>query len=36
VFVGMIVYALLGLSADLLVRSIEKRALTWRTSFSGT
>jgi sulfonate transport system permease protein len=36
VFVGMIVYALLGLTADLIVRFIEKRALTWRTSFSGT
>jgi sulfonate transport system permease protein len=36
VFVGMIVYALLGLGADLIVRFIEKKALTWRTSFSGT
>lgn len=36
VFVGMIVYAILGLVADIIVRAIEKRALTWRTNFSGT
>jgi sulfonate transport system permease protein len=36
VFVGLIVYALLGLSSDLIVRGLERRALTWRVSFSGT
>jgi sulfonate transport system permease protein len=36
VFVGIIMYALLGLVADIIVRFIEKKALTWRTSFSGT
>jgi sulfonate transport system permease protein len=35
VFVGIIVYALMGLSADLSVRFIEKRVLTWRTNFTG-
>jgi len=35
VFVGVIVYALLGLSADLIVRFIEKRVLGWRASFTG-
>ena len=36
IFVGLLVYALLGLSADLIVRSIEKRALAWRRTFAGT
>jgi sulfonate transport system permease protein len=35
VFVGLMVYALLGLSTDLLVRFIERKVLTWRVSFSG-
>jgi sulfonate transport system permease protein len=36
IFVGLLVYALLGLSADLIVRFIEKRALAWRRTFAGT
>lgn len=35
VVVGLIVYALLGLTSDLLVRGLERRVLTWRVSFSG-
>ena len=35
IFVGLLVYALLGLSADLIVRFIEKRALAWRRTFAG-
>jgi sulfonate transport system permease protein len=30
IVVGLLVYALLGLSADALVRAIERRALAWR------
>lgn len=33
IFVGLIVYALLGLSADLIVRGIEGALLGWRPSF---
>jgi sulfonate transport system permease protein len=36
IFVGLLVYAMLGLSADLLVRFIERRALAWRRTFTGT
>jgi sulfonate transport system permease protein len=36
IFVGLLVYALLGLSADLIVRFIEKRALAWRRTFAGS
>ena len=35
IFVCIILYALLGLSADLIVRFIEKRALAWRANFTG-
>jgi sulfonate transport system permease protein len=35
IFVGLLVYAVLGLSADLIVRFIEKRALAWRRTFAG-
>lgn len=35
VVVGLLIYALLGLSTDLLVRTIEKGVLSWRASFSG-
>jgi len=30
IFVGLLVYALLGLSADLIVRQLERRLLIWR------
>jgi sulfonate transport system permease protein len=35
VVVGLLIYALLGLTTDLLVRTIEKGVLSWRVSFSG-
>jgi len=34
VFCGVIIYAALGLSADLVVRVIEKLALPWRAGVS--
>ena len=33
IFVGLIVYSLLGLTTDLLVRLIERWTLSWRSSF---
>lgn len=33
IFVGLIVYAILGLSTDVLVRLIERGTLSWRSSF---
>jgi sulfonate transport system permease protein len=33
IFVGLIVYAILGLGTDLLVRLIERWTLSWRSSF---
>jgi len=33
IFVGLIVYSLLGLSTDILVRLIERWTLSWRSSF---
>lgn len=33
IVVGLLVYSLLGLLTDALVRSIERRALTWRRGF---
>ena len=33
IFVGLVVYAILGLSADIIVRRIEGSLLSWRTSF---
>lgn len=35
ILVGLLVYALLGLGADQLVRAIERRALAWRPSLVG-
>lgn len=35
ILVGLVAYALLGLATDLIVRTVEGRALTWRRSFSG-
>ena len=32
IVVGLLVYALLGLGADALVRLVERRALAWRPS----
>jgi sulfonate transport system permease protein len=34
--VGLLLYAGIGLAADLLVRLIERRTLAWRSTFSGT
>jgi sulfonate transport system permease protein len=34
-FVGLAIYALLGLLADLLVRLLERRLLAWRRGFMG-
>jgi sulfonate transport system permease protein len=36
IVVGLIVYALLGLTSDLIVRGIERFALAWRPTFTGT
>jgi sulfonate transport system permease protein len=36
IVVGLIVYALLGLSSDLIVRGIERVALAWRPTFTGS
>jgi sulfonate transport system permease protein len=36
IFVGLIIYAILGLTTDQMVRAIERRALAWRPSFVGT
>ncbi|GAB0118625.1 ABC transporter permease subunit [Acidisoma sp. 7E03] len=33
IFVGLIIYALLGLATDQLLRAVERRALVWRPSF---
>jgi sulfonate transport system permease protein len=35
IFVGLIIYAILGLATDQMVRAIERRALAWRPSFVG-
>ncbi|HEY2356711.1 MAG TPA: ABC transporter permease subunit, partial [Phenylobacterium sp.] len=34
IVVGLVVYALLGLSSDLAVRTLEARTLTWRRTFA--
>jgi sulfonate transport system permease protein len=34
-FVGLAIYAILGVAADLLVRSMERRLLSWRRGFQG-
>jgi sulfonate transport system permease protein len=34
--VGLLIYALLGLVVDILVRWLERRLLGWRPSFVGT
>jgi sulfonate transport system permease protein len=34
-FVGLAIYAMLGLLADLLVRLLERRLLSWRRGFTG-
>ena len=34
-FVGLAIYAMLGLIADLLVRLLERRLLSWRRGFTG-
>jgi sulfonate transport system permease protein len=35
ILVALVVYSLLGLTADVLVRVLERTLLTWRRSFSG-
>jgi sulfonate transport system permease protein len=35
ILVGLVVYALLGLSSDAAVRLLERRSLAWRRSFSA-
>ncbi len=35
VFVCLVVYAMLGLGADLVIRLVERRTLVWRHAFSG-
>ncbi|MGI4944630.1 MAG: ABC transporter permease, partial [Janthinobacterium lividum] len=35
IVVGLLVYALLGLGADALVRAVERRALRWRPGNMG-
>jgi sulfonate transport system permease protein len=35
IFVGLIIYAVLGLTTDQMVRAIERRVLAWRPSFVG-
>lgn len=35
IVVGLVVYGLLGLSTDALVRALERRVLAWRVSFAG-
>ncbi len=35
IFVVLVIYALLGLFADLFVWLIERRALAWRRGFEG-
>jgi sulfonate transport system permease protein len=34
IVVGLVVYALLGLTSDLAVRTLERRALSWRRTFA--
>ena len=34
-FVGLAIYAVLGLIADLIVRLMERRLLSWRRGFTG-
>lgn len=36
IVVGLIIYGILGLLSDVLVRFLERRLLSWRRSFNGT
>jgi sulfonate transport system permease protein len=36
VVVGLLVYALLGLGSDLVLRVLERRSLTWRRGLRAT
>lgn len=36
IYVGLVIYGLLGLVSDLLVRALEARALRWRRGFEGS
>jgi sulfonate transport system permease protein len=35
ILVGLVVYALLGLSSDAAVRAVEARVLVWRRTLAG-
>lgn len=35
ILLGLVIYALLGLGSDALVRALERRALTWRRTLAG-
>jgi sulfonate transport system permease protein len=35
IVVGLVVYSLLGLAADVVVRLLERRLLSWRRAFRG-
>jgi sulfonate transport system permease protein len=35
IVVGLVVYSLLGLATDALVRAVERRVLSWRVAFAG-
>jgi len=35
IVVGLVVYSLLGLATDGLVRAVERRVLNWRVAFAG-
>jgi sulfonate transport system permease protein len=35
IVVGLVVYSLLGLLTDALVRGLESRVLSWRVTFAG-
>lgn len=35
ILVGLVVYSLLGLATDALVRALERRVLAWRAAFAG-
>jgi sulfonate transport system permease protein len=36
IVVGLVVYSLLGLCTDALVRTLERHVLSWRVTFAGT
>jgi sulfonate transport system permease protein len=36
IYLGLVIYAVLGLAADQVVRILERVLLTWRPAYSGT